>query len=552
MQHLYPEHRVTSPATAHRAVRLGGKLAPALLLPLLLLQPGRGMATILSLVDPIVSLPSSLSDGQSTLRLRAEAISGPVSAKGLPPALADNGPVVTVKFTVLQEVATSIPQTREWYVRTDVSHLPPKTTQARVAEVEFAGVHTTLSYTLTNQLVAPFTWSPKPTLATWSLSTRRIGLGIVQGPANDVKIRFCQLVEQSTKELLDCRRFHLCREVGGKCGGELRLGYGPNSIFLKMDDDFHPVGNFRGSVQVTALEKPDGESLALDIYGTTRWRAVYGVVVVAFGVGLAWAISVFARARIDRDQALIPAVLLSATLDKLLATLRQVPPQWSANVASTADAVHKLQDGLTEQYLDGQGWLPPRVPSPYPSIYSNTNYNQYLQKVTEHANMLGVIINNGMAKAWGLYKPGMSAAQGQTIANELKALDGLDARITPPSQAQAQQEVEKVMAQLAAALAGPPNALAKPSSGQPAMQPPTYRTLSFQVARLTWMIWLVLFLITVVTGYAALIQSKAGFGLARDYLVCFLWGLGLPVASLQLSALVPSSVSTALHLSILK
>jgi hypothetical protein len=400
----------------------------------------------------------------------------------------------------------------------------------------------------------PFAAIQRSTQLSWSLSARKIGLGIILGESQgkrEIRLGICQLVEQTSKEPLDCSHFQLCLEAGGTCGRSLSLAGNANPVYIKIDDDFHPVGNYRGPVQLMAQDTADIGTIAIDLYGTTGGRAALGVVAIALGVALAWAISVFVRARIDRDQALLPATQLRTSLDKLLDVLGQVQPQWSGNVAATAAAVHKLQDSLTEESLDLQGLLPPQVPSPYPTTYSGTAYTQYLLAATEHANMLGVIVNQGMAQAWGMYRIGMTPVQKQAIATALDGLDALDATISPPSQAQAQPRVDAILTTLKQALGFAPAALA-PAGAPPAPQPPTTKALRFQIAWLTWIVWGALFVITVVTGYAALIQSKAGFGLARDYLVCFLWGLGLPVGGLQLSALVPSSVSTALHLPILK
>jgi hypothetical protein len=433
---------------------------------------------------------------------------------------------------------------------------------------------------ITNQTGGPTTsqGSGNPKSVTWSLSARRIGLGIIQGPAQTQQekaraadaqpertqpgtattrkattpttcLLLCQLVEQSTKEPLDCSHFQLCGS-NGRCGESVDLGGVSNPIYIEMKDDFHPVGNYRGTVQVTGSAK-EAQPFMLDIYGTTPWRKSLGVVAIMLGVALAWAISVFARSRIDRDQALLPAVVLRASLDKLLAVLEQVPQRWSGNVTATVASIRNLQDGLTEDSLDRQGLLPLAVPGPYPTTYSSLAYNQYLQAATEHANMLGVIVNKGMAQAWGMYKTGMTPAQMQAIAVALDALDALDAQISPPSQTQAQQQVDAILAKLRQAL-GMPAIAAAAVPTPPAAKAPTYQTLKFQIVKLTWAIWVALFVITVVTGYAALIQANAGFGMARDYLVCFLWGLGLPVGGLQLSALVPSSVSTALHVPIFK
>ena len=58
--------------------------------------------------------------------------------------------------------------------------------------------------------------------------------------------------------------------------------------------------------------------------------------------------------------------------------------------------------------------------------------------------------------------------------------------------------------------------------------------------------------VTLITGVMAMVLSKAGFGTPSDYLLCLLWGFGLPVAGTQLNQLTATGIGPKLGITLPK
>ena len=81
---------------------------------------------------------------------------------------------------------------------------------------------------------------------------------------------------------------------------------------------------------------------------------------------------------------------------------------------------------------------------------------------------------------------------------------------------------------------------------------PTRAQLLIRVAHIVGAVWFLWAVLTLITGFAALILTNPAFGVPADYVKCFLWGIGVQMAGQQLQQLGPGSISTALGVSIPK
>ena len=78
----------------------------------------------------------------------------------------------------------------------------------------------------------------------------------------------------------------------------------------------------------------------------------------------------------------------------------------------------------------------------------------------------------------------------------------------------------------------------------------TLGQLDFEIDRLNLVAWSIFALLSVIVGLVVLVLGKPSFGTAQDYLLCLLWGFGLPGAGTGLSTLTTASVRSSLSVAV--
>jgi hypothetical protein len=424
-----------------------------------------------------------------------------------------------------------------------ITKIPPGVTQSRQLKITTAGAETVKSYTLTNQ---SFNWSVKPPTVGWQISgaaPRAIPIGVVEGPATGTRIAFCQVIEDRTKSLFDCRRLRLCldaascpTEFSRPDAGDLDLPPGKSTLYLALDPSYNTPGTYKGTVSLSARERSTAESLALELSYTSGCWKLLGALCMAAGVGVGWWMTTFVRVRMMRDRALFAVAALAKKLQELRDGLGTLPPAWVPKVGATQKAISDLLKQLTPGSLDAKGYLP--------TLWSGSGdtvaYQKFLNDTGEHVAMLQVIVESGMLV---VAKRGAPAPPGSPdpIADALVALDELDTTIQPPSAATARTKVLDIIKSLDATRASR-GLTALPAASVPV---PTSEQLRLDIERLGWEAWLVWLVVTVIVGYLAVID-KSGFGSVYDLVICVLWGIGLPAAGTQLGQLTPATIATTL------
>jgi hypothetical protein len=403
-----------------------------------------------------------------------------------------------------------------------------------------------------------FTWTVQPPPSAWSLAAGNpASIAIMVGavPATEVRLAVCSFVEQSTKTPLGCDRLKLCREPAGGCAQDLQLKPGANPLFLRATGSIGP-GTYLGSLTITAKEDPKGyTSPAITLYQTTPRRRLLGVLAILFGVALAWWVTSYARGRVARGQALLPAALLTTQVVELRTSLDASPARYRDRTAATRAAIQDLLGRLTEAYLDGRNFIPPRFPNPFGGTAADSaGYKNHIEALNGTVALLALIVRHGLASAWTPWQPGLPAALQTAIDTAVHDIDDLAALAPLPSLDAARQRIDAALAILDHALHPPaPGAAGFAAGGQGGAPPPlSFERLSVGLANLELSVWAVWFLVTGLAGTAALVFSNLGFGTPLDYVQCLLWGFGIPAAGQQLLQASVGSVSQAVGVSIVK
>jgi hypothetical protein len=403
-----------------------------------------------------------------------------------------------------------------------------------------------------------FTWTVQPPPSAWSLAAGNpVSIEIMVGavPATEVKLAVCSFVEQSTKTPLGCDRLQLCPQPAGDCTPVPQLNSGAHPLFLRGTGSIDP-GTYLGSLTITSKEDPKGyTSPAITLYQTTPGRRFLGVLAILFGVALAWWVTSYARSRVARDQALLPAALLSTQLVELRARLDASPARYRDRTAETRAAIQDLLDLLTEAYLEGRNFIPPRFPNPFGgTAVDGAGYKNHIEALNSTVALLALIVRQGLVPAWTPWQPGLPDALQTAIDTAVHDIDALAALAPLPSLDAARQRIDAALAALNNALHPPaPGAVAFAAAAQGGAPPPlSFERLSVGLANLELSVWAVWFLVTGLAGSAALVFSNLGFGTPLDYVQCLLWGFGIPAAGQQLLQASVGSVSQAVGVSIVK
>ncbi len=381
---------------------------------------------------------------------------------------------------------------------------------------------------------------------------------IVVGPksvATGVQLAACSFVEQARKLPFGCDRLLLCTTPSGACAQNFSLDSGAHALFLRSRGVIDP-GTYVGSITITAREDTKGyTSPAITLYKTASGPRFFGVVAILLGVVLAWTATSFARTRLARDQALLPAAFLSSQLTGLQKVIAGAPSPYHDKVIATESKIEELLNLLKEAYLDGRNFLPPRFPDPTGrTTVDGAGYTAHINKISDAVALLTLIVRTGFVQVWAQWQKGMPSGGEADIGDAVRDIDALSTESPSPTLDSARQRISVRLKDLDAKLHPKKESLRQTDSNTPPTTAPalSFERLSFQLTHIEVSVWLVWLLVTCVSGSAALVFSNLGFGAPLDYVLCFLWGFGLPAAGQQLLQISASSVSQALGVSVLK
>ena len=147
-------------------------------------------------------------------------------------------------------------------------------------------------------------------------------------PATNVILGASTLVEQNTKEGISVGKLSLCLvDDGCQAAQPINLSANmPSHLRICTTESFH--GNFHGVVTLASVQKPDGDTFLQSASFSSFFAKCVGVVLLCAGIYLAWWAKIWARARLERDQSLMPAILMRAQIAALQEILGRLRPPY--------------------------------------------------------------------------------------------------------------------------------------------------------------------------------------------------------------------------------
>jgi len=510
-------------------------------------------------VDPVIRLSPNAGSNLVVVKIKVEVLSSQELQSTTVSKLADetNPPApgrVTFQFVRSENDDKTA---RVWYFNAWIEGLPPSQTQKRLARFQFDSINDTAEYTLSNQASAASNWTVLPppdpwVMTSWLPSTQCISVSVIPGdaPTTNLRIQQSSLIEQSTKRALGLDHLKLCRDANGsdcQSGGfDLAPHYAGPPLYFCVDDSFHGHGNYRGTVSLSALEKPETQAVTLNIYSSSAGAKTFGFLLILVGVVAAWVTKVFASNRLTRDQELLPVTLLRRRVEALQSDLTALPVAFRGATPGIDGDITRLLQDLTPENLEPQHFIHPASPSPFGTPVDSAGLKSFLAERDTKVNLLTVLVEEGVKPAVRMTTRPARPTDNDVIT-ALGRIDVLRGQNPLPSEAQARATItQQILPDLAhtvlvAAGAAP--------AAPPVVKPVSFDRLQVEISDLNVLVWGVASLLTALVGLVVLILNNPGFGIPVDYIYCIFWGFGIPTAVQQLTA---NSAVSALGISVSK
>jgi hypothetical protein len=235
-------------------------------------------------------------------------------------------------------------------------------------------------------------------------STQCISVSVIPGdaPTTNLRIQQSSLIEQSTKRALGLDHLKLCRDANGSdCRGGFDLAphYPGPPLYFCVDDGFHGHGNYRGTVSLSTLEKPETQPVTLNIYSSSAGAKTFGFFLILAGVVAAWVTKVFASNRLTRDQELLSVTLLRRRVEALQSDLAALPAAFRGATPGIDGDITRLLQDLSPENLEPQHFIHPASPNPFAVPVESAGLKTFLADRDTKVNLLTVLVEEGVKPA---------------------------------------------------------------------------------------------------------------------------------------------------------
>jgi hypothetical protein len=393
------------------------------------------------------------------------------------------------------------------------------------------------------QAATPGTWTiqpPAPRLVLLAGRQTSLIISVADSSPRTIRLAHSTLQDEKTGALVSIRAFELCDTVKSTCSDAITVaGRTQRGVVLQVRDTFQTQGSFTGSVVLAADNRAETATIPLTLHSTTHKARWLGLGLIVLGILLSL-VTVILRGFLLRADALRPALRLAADFRRLLQKVANAETATTAKFPRTRVRIAELVSELEPKQLEASNLVPSILGAGAPP--DADAYKVFLDEKVAALRAIDVVLI--VLNSTRLSTPAGTALS-PARQKALTELDELAERVTTVQQSS--EETKRIIEEL-------DQAEGRPRSQQaPGARPPDLEQLLVQVRAVsaaTWAIWAV---VTVAVGWAALIATNYGFGGSSiDYVVCFLWGLGLPMSGQQLQQTTPETVRSQFNLSIPK
>jgi hypothetical protein len=432
--------------------------------------------------------------------------------------------------------------TRTWIVPLQVKNLPVNSDEPRFAKVGFAGKEAVFSYSLSNRPTTPVEYDLE-TREEWFVTPHRLATALLVSsrdqPVSGLRIALAKLSEQTLSFPIETQALELCPRADGECTAiEVIPAHSSRTLFLRMSPRWRRNGVFKGTILFAADARPEGKAVPLQICSSSTLARVLGAVLIVVSVLLAWYVNVRGRLVVARLAALKLTMAAHARFGALLHSVQTFEKLTNLALDQLSAEIKERSMALSTPQLDAQSLLPSA--NEFYKSFDDTALKALLAESEKSLKALSIVVQDGidvLRARWTL------DSTGSEHADIAKAALHLNVRVHDETAA------ATLVADALALLPTPRGSFTDVVTGRPTL---SSAALTAQIESTNRLAWYVYILLVSVAGVAMLIVKAPGFGTSLDFVFCFFWGFGLPTALDKLQQLTPSSVGSALTISIPK
>jgi hypothetical protein len=432
---------------------------------------------------------------------------------------------------------------RTWIVEAKIIKMPADDSLSRYLIATYGPLQEHLRYTLSNRSSEKFSWNVTPTQPArrWNVSDP-LSFNVVVGPipASNVQLLPSTFMEAETLEPLP-GGFQLCRSADEACTGEpLSLAANQaHALVIKPLNIGSPTpGEYDGTFSLVANEKPEGNSFPAKLHISDLTRRWIGVGLIVLGILAAFFVNYIVQQRNERNVRLMPAAVLAEQVAGLRRQHSRVAELASLPFPTTAKHLDDLETDLSIGRLKARGFVGGSIPLLRPATAPSgaETYQQFLTRIDSLVALLAIAINSGLAQAAAALRPGMSNAARKIVTDAMADMDGMLATSLPTKDALA-TTLQTRLKTMQTALAAEQGTQGDAVSDQAPVVGYSSEKIAFDIAAVNLTGWAIFMVLSTLVGSYVLIMSDPDFGQFKDFLMCLLWGFGIPAAGAQLSSL---------------
>jgi hypothetical protein len=463
-----------------------------------------------------------------------------------------------------QKAAGGTDGNRTWFFLVKVAAAPVALPQDRKIEIAWDNIAPAIFpltlVTASGPAGATIKWTVEPPVTPWNLGQGRwtdFTVTTADRGLTSIVLKHSTYLDgrpgRGARIPLD--QFYLCPERTTdmtKCSKEGKLAGTTSTFWLTIDPRFDKAGTYTGNLEIDTAPHTDIKSISPAINQTDFSSQIAGFLLIVAGVTAAWLVLAFGRGSYARNQALLPAVLLRERAASLVLELKNLPGPLNGSAPNTNRDLVQVMGKLTESYLDGQQYLPPKVPSAFGgATIQAAGYQTFLQTQSQMVDDLEAIVNQGILRAAQKWSPAILAGDLTLLLQLIGNLDNLATTLPQPLNT-VQTSIANLLASWHPTVVAQAAGAADYTISPGAPKGKTSFQILLQIEAISIMFWIVWAVLTSLAGLLVLILPNVGFGGAMDFVQCFLWGFGLPVAGQSLQQLTISSINTQLGITLPK
>jgi hypothetical protein len=295
-----------------------------------------------------------------------------------------------------------------------------------------------------------------------------------------------------------------------------------------------PHGSYKGAIEL-APDLGDTKSLEFTLHASSVRIQIFGWVIIAAGLIIAFILKVLVRGRIARNTALLTLRTLNDDLESLKNTFSQISKSRELNAPNLSHRLQEISDLLRHDHEPMGSKLPSNFGLNMSPIEKLQSFQTYVQAINEEIVILSILINaclREIDREWDAYPK----------SSRDDAINQLNSFAEKTSSATRDASLTKIKEILNTLRLASRDLKFRNAKTDVVSSPTSQIQLRAEIEKLNILSWLILGLITTLVGAYTLIYQVPGFGSAKDLIQCFLWGIGLGVAGQKIGDLTPKSV----------